>query len=130
KRVPLLAFGDHNKKKKEEVEPRKNGESKLYTAEKAKDELKDKITKEQVEAIDKAAGTLRAALSGKEPDRIKSASDDLSRILQKIGAEIYQKVAQKPGEPAQQATSPGANQSKDDNVVDAEFREVKDEGSR
>ena len=59
------------------------------------------------------------------------ASDDLSRILQKIGAEIYQKVAQKPGEPAQQqATAPGANPTKDDNVVDAEFREVKDEGSR
>jgi hypothetical protein len=70
-------------------------------------------------------------LSGKESDKIKSASDDLSRILQKIGAEIYQKVtAQKPGEPAQQAAAPGANPSKDDNVVDAEFREVKDEGSR
>jgi len=44
---------------------------------------------------------------------------------------IYQKVtAQKPGEPARQASAPGANPSKDDNVVDAEFREVKDEGSR
>src|SRR5881409_2509327 len=123
-------FADQDKKRKEEVELRNTAESMLYTADKTKDELKDKITKEQVEAIDKAAGTLRAALSGKEADRIKSASDDLSRILQKIGAEIYQKVAQKPEEPAQQATSPGANQSKDDNVVDAEFREVKDEGSR
>ena len=123
-------FADQDKKRKEEVELRNTAESMLYTADKTKDELKDKITKEQVEAIDKAAGTLRAALSRKEADRIKSASDDHSRILQKIGAEIYQKVAQKPEEPAQQATSPGANQSKDDNVVDAEFREVKDEGSR
>jgi len=123
-------FADQDKKRKEEVELRNTAESMLYTADKTKDELKDKITKEQVEAIDKAAGTLRAALSGKEADRIKSASDDLSRILQKIGAEIYQKVAQKPGEPAQQAAAPGVNPSKDDNVVDAEFREVKDEGSR
>jgi molecular chaperone DnaK len=123
-------FADQDKKRKEEVELRNTAESMLYTADKTKDELKDKITKEQVETIDKAAGTLRAALSGKEADRIKSASDDLSRILQKVGAEIYQKVAQKQGEPAQQATAPGANQSKDDNVVDAEFREVKDEGSR
>jgi len=124
-------FADQDRKRKEEVELRNTAESMLYTADKTKDELKDKITKEQVEAIDKAAGTLRAALSGKEADRIKSASDDLSRILQKIGAEIYQKVAQKPGEPAQQqATAPGTNPTKDDNVVDAEFREVKDEGSR
>jgi molecular chaperone DnaK len=124
-------FADQDKKRKEEVELRNTAESMLYTADKTKDELKDKITKEQVETIDKAAGTLRAALSGKESEKIKSASDDLSRILQKIGAEIYQKVTtQKPGEPAQQEAAPGANPSKDDNVVDAEFREVKDEGSR
>jgi molecular chaperone DnaK len=124
-------FSDQDKKRKEEVELRNTAESMLYTADKTKDELKDKITKEQVETIDKAAGTLRAGLSGKESEKIKSASDDLSRILQKIGAEIYQKVtAQKPGEPAQQEAAPGANPSKDDNVVDAEFREVKDEGSR
>src|SRR3989449_5822086 len=123
-------FAEQDRKKKEEVELRNTAESMLYTADKTKDELKDKITKEQVEAIDKAAGVLRAALSGKESDKIKSASDDLSRILQKVGAEIYQKVAQKPEEPAQQAATPGANPSKDDNVVDAEFREVKDEGSR
>src|SRR5437660_782999 len=124
-------FADQDKKRKEEVELRNTAESMLYTADKTKDELKDKITKEQVETIDKAAGTLRAALSGKESEKIRSASDDLSRILQKIGAEIYQKVtAQKPGEPAQEAAAPEANPSKDDNVVDAEFREVKDEGSR
>jgi molecular chaperone DnaK len=74
---------------------------------------------------------LRGALSGKEAEKIKSASDELSRILQKIGSEIYQKVAaQKPAEPTQQTAAPGPNPAKDDNVVDAEFREVKDEGSR
>jgi hypothetical protein len=74
---------------------------------------------------------LRGALSGKEPEKIKSASDDLSRILQKIGAEIYQKVtAQKPGVTAPPGAAPEASPGKNDNVVDAEFREVKDEGSR
>src|SRR5947209_5619153 len=124
-------FADQDKKRKEEVELRNTAESMLYTADKTKDELKDKITKEQVETIDKAAGTLRAALSGKESEKIRSASDDLSRILQKIGAEIYQKVtAQKPGETAPPGAAPGASPGKNDNVVDAEFREVKDEGSR
>ncbi len=125
-------FAEQDLKRKEEVELRNNAESMLYTAEKTKEELKDKISSDQVQTIDKAAGTLRAAMSEKEADKIKSASDELSRVLQKIGAEIYQKVAQKPGEEkAQQASPPGAGSSGDaDNVVDAEYREVKDEGSR
>src|SRR6266704_204787 len=126
-------FAEQDRKRKEEVELQNTAESMLYTADKTKDELKDKITPDQVQTIDKAAGVLRAALAGKEPDKIKSASDELSRALQKIGAEIYEKVASKPGEEkAQQAPPPpGAQASGEgDKVVDAEYREVKDEGSR
>jgi molecular chaperone DnaK len=127
-------FAEQDRKQKEEVELRNNAESMLYTAEKTKEELKDKISSDQVQNIDKAAGTLRAALSGKEADKIKSASDELSKVLQKVGAEIYQKVAQKQGEEqatAQQAPPPGASAPGGaDKVVDAEYREVKDEGSR
>ncbi len=125
-------FAEQDRKRREDVELRNASESMLYAAEKAKEELKEKITKEQIETIDKASGALRAALSGKEADKIKQASDELSRVLQKIGQEIYQKVASQPqpsGEKAQEAKAgPGAPPG-DDNVVDAEFREVKDEGS-
>jgi len=126
-------FAEQDRKRKEEVELQNTAESMLYTADKTKEELKDRITPDQVQTIDKAAGVLRAALAGKEPDKIKSASDELSRALQKIGAEIYEKVASKPGdEKAQQAPPPpGAQASGEgDKVVDAEYREVKDEGSR
>jgi molecular chaperone DnaK len=125
-------FAEQDRKQKEEVEMRNSAESMLYTAEKTKEDLKDKISSDQVQTIDKAAGTLRAALSGKEADKIKSASDELSRVLQKVGAEIYQKVAQKPGEEqTQQAPPPSADPTGEgDKVVDAEYREVKDEGSR
>jgi molecular chaperone DnaK len=124
-------FAEQDRRQKEEVELRNSAESMLYTAEKTKEELKDKITSEQIQSIDKTAGTLRAALSGKESDKIKSASDELGRVLQKIGAEIYAKVAQKPGEEkAQQAPPPGTDPTgQGDKVVDAEYREVKDEGS-
>src|SRR5260370_3873822 len=88
-------FAEQDRKKKEEVELQNTAKSMLYTADKTKDELKDKITSEQVQTIDKAAGVLRAALAGKEPDKINSATDELSRALQKIGAEIYEKVASK-----------------------------------
>jgi len=126
-------FAEQDRKRKEEVELQNSAESMLYTAEKTKEELKDKITTDQVQTIDKAAGTLRAALSGKEADKIKSASDELSRVLQKIGAEIYQKVTA--GQPGQsegkaQETPPGTGQAGGDKVMDADFREIKDEGSR
>ena len=126
-------FAEQDRKRREEVELHNSAESMLYSAEKMKDELKEKITKEQIETIDKTAGALRAALAGKEAERIKQASDELSRVLQKIGAEIYQKVTVPPktGEEKAQEAKPEADpSSKEDNVVDAEFKEVKDEGSK
>ncbi len=128
-------FAEEDRKRKEEVELRNSAESMLYNAEKTKEELKDKISAEQGQAIDKAASSLRTALAGKENDRIKQASDELSKALQKVGAEIYQKVtAQKAAEEAKSketsAPPPGSSKPPDDNVMDAEFREVKDEGSK
>lgn len=124
-------FAEQDRKRREEVDLRNTAESMLYSAEKMKDELKEKITKEQIETIDKTAGALRAALAGKEADKIKQASDELSKVLQKIGAEIYQKVTVPPktGEEKAQEAETEANPSSGDKVVDAEFKEVKDEGS-
>ncbi len=125
-------FAEQDRKRREEVDLRNTAESMLYSAEKMKDELKEKITKEQIETIDRTAGALRAALAGKEAERIKQASDELSKVLQKIGAEIYQKVTAQPKagpEKAAEAKAESDPSAKDDNVVDAEFKEVKDEGS-
>src|SRR2546426_1182795 len=132
-------YAEQDRKRREEVELRNNAESLLYTAEKTKEELKEKISQEQMKNIDDSAGVLRGALAGKESDKIKRAVDDLSRVLQKIGSEVYQKVAgatggrqEGPEEPVPQADSdagqgPGDSQ---DRVVDAEYREVKGEGSK
>src|SRR5215472_12543304 len=133
-------FAEADKNRKEEVELRNNAESMLYSSEKTKEELKDKITPDQASSIDKAAAALRTALAGKENDKIKTASDELTKALQKVGQEIYEKVAQQ--QAAQGAAGktapppPGAPGPADasgpagDNVVDAEYREVKDEGSK
>src|SRR3989441_5443612 len=132
-------FAELDKKKREEVELHNNAESMLYTAEKTKDELRGKIGQEQMKNIDDSAGVLRGALAGKESDKIKRAVDDLSRVLQKVGSEVYQKVAgasggrqEGPEEPVPQADSDAGQGSGDsqDRVVDAEYREVKGEGSK
>ncbi len=125
-------FAEQDKKKQEEVELHNSAESMLYTAEKTKDELRDKIGPEQVQVIDKAAGSLRAALAGKESGKIKAASDELSKTLQKVGAEIYQKVAaqQAAQGKAQEAQGSKGPTPEAENVVDADFKEVKSEGSK
>ncbi len=134
-------FAEQDRKRREEVELRNTAESLLYTVEKTKEDLKDKITSEQMKSIDDSAGALRAALAGKEADKIKRASDDLSRVLQKIGAEVYQKVqaaqqAQQgasvppPGQAGPSPGGPSGAAGDGDNVVDAEYREVKGEGSK
>src|SRR5215831_85466 len=135
-------FAEQDRKRREEVELRNTAESLLYTVEKTKEELKDKITAEQTKSIDESAGALRAALAGKESDKFKRVSDDLSRVLQKVGAEVYQKVtaAQQAQQgagvppPGQAGPSPGgpagAAGDEADRVVDAEYREVKGEGSK
>ncbi len=129
-------FAEQDKKRKEEVELRNSAESMLYSAEKTKEELKDKISPDQASGIDKAAAALRTALAGKENDKIKQASDELTKALQKVGQEIYEKVAQqKAAEGGKTAATPppgtpGPSGPTGDNVVDAEYREVKDEGSK
>src|SRR5213594_696662 len=127
-------FAEQDRKKKEEVELRNSAESMLYSAEKTKEDLKDKISSDQASGIDKAAATLRTALAGKENEKIKQASDELTKALQKVGQEIYEKVAQQKAAEAGKTTpppgTPGASGPTNDNVVDAEYREVKDEVSK
>src|SRR5437867_1466632 len=112
-------FAEQDRKRKEEVELRNSAETMLYTADNTKEDLKDKISQEQAQTIDKSASTLRTALAGKDTDKIKQANDDLSKALQKIGAEIYQKVTtQQAGQKAREAEAPKPDPvAKYDNVM-------------
>src|SRR6059036_983075 len=132
------SHAEEDRARREEAETRNSAESMLYSSEKTKEDLKDKISADQASGIDKATATLRTALAGKENDKIKQASDELTKALQKVGQEIYEKAAQqKAAEGAQGKTTatpppgaPGASGPAGDNVMDAEYREVKDEGSK
>jgi len=125
-------FAEQDKKRREEAELRNNADSLVYTAEKTKSDLKDKLTKEQVEQIDKAGSELRSALSGKDIEKIKKSSEDLAKVLQEVGTAVYQQAAkqQQPtkgegeGPPTEKAE--GAEGAKE-KVMDAEYKEVGEE---
>jgi molecular chaperone DnaK len=127
-------FAEADKKKVEEAEARNSADAMLYTAEKTKNDLKDKISQDQVAAIDNAASDLRTAMAGKDVAAVKTASDALSKVLQEIGTSVYQKATEAQAK-QQQASQAGpqqegpqeetAQQGQGEKVVDADYKVVK-----
>jgi len=114
-------FAEQDKKRKEEAEIRNNADSLIYTAEKTKKDLADKLGKEQVERIDKAVAELREILSGKDITKIKAKNEELAKVLQEVGTVVYQQAAAKR---AEQEKPEKAGESKE-KVVDVDYEEEK-----
>ncbi len=119
------SFSDQDKKKREEAELRNEADSTLYTAERTKRDLEGKVDKANLDRIDAAAQDLRKAVGGQDVSQIREKNEALKKVLQEVGASVYQQQAQK-----QQAQAPpggagaGAGGS---NVSDANYKVV-DEG--
>ncbi len=115
-------FAEEDDKRRKEIEVLNQADSLLYTAEKTKTDLADKIGKEQIEKIDKAEAELRETLSSKDVDKIKAKSEALTKVLQEVGTAVYQQAAAA-AKQAEQAKTEQAKESKE-KVVDAEYEEV------
>jgi molecular chaperone DnaK len=123
-----------DKKRREKVEIRNTGDALVHTTEKTLQELKDKFSKEDKEAIEVALKELREALTGDDTQKIKEKTEGLSQALQKASATIYQQAAQQAAQ--QQATeSSGEQQNEerwsghpqaDDKTIDADYKVKKD----
>ena len=120
-------FAEQDRLRREEAEIRNLADSLIYTAEKTKADLKDKLTNEQVEKINRSINELREALSGKDAQKIKTKNEELSKVLQEIGAGVYrqaaQQQAQREGPQPEQSSKTGEDKGK---VVDAEYEVVDD----
>ena len=120
------AHAAEDKKQKEGVEIRNNADSMVYQAEKLIKEMGDKADKAQVEKAKAAIEKVKEALKGTDTDAIKAATEELQAPLHEISAAAYQHA-----QAAQQAQAQGAgpqqaaSDKKDDDVVDAEFTDVK-----
>ena len=119
-------FAEEDKKRKEEAEVRNNADSLIYTTEKTKKDLAEKLTKDQMERLDGATDELRKAIAGKDVELIKTKSEVLSKVLQEVGTAVYQQVAQERAKTEQTTSGQPAQGESGKKVVDAEY-EVKDE---
>ena len=117
-------------KRQEEIEIRNNADSLIYTSEKTLDELKDKVSEDEKTKVEGLVAELRELIAGDDIDAIKAKSDELSNVVQEIGAKIYQQAqAEAQAQQAQQeagGADPNAGaKDKDDDTIDADY-EVKD----
>ena len=116
-------------KRQEEIEIRNNADSLIYTSEKTLDELKDQVSEDEKTKVEGLVAELRELIAGDDVDAIKEKSDELSNVIQEIGAKIYQQAqAEAQAQQAQQAQGQDPNagaKDNDDDTIDADY-EVKD----
>jgi molecular chaperone DnaK len=123
-------FAEQDKKKREEADIRNNADNLIYTSEKTKKDLGEKLTQDQKNKIDAAVSALKDALAGTDADKIKAKSDELTKVLQEVGTVIYQQAAaeqaKQQGEPTPGASGPEPEPGPSgDKVVDSEDYKVK-----
>ncbi len=115
-------FAEEDKKRREEIEVRNNADSLLYTAEKTKKDLGEKLNKDQIQKIDDAEAKLRKTIADGDVEKIKAESEAFSKVLQEVGTVIYQQAAAQAA-----AQKPEEKTENGKKVVDAEYEDVKDE---
>jgi molecular chaperone DnaK len=120
-----------DKKRRELVEARNQGEALIHATEKSVKEYGDKVSAGDKQAIETAIDALRQALGGEDTEVIKARTTDLMQASMKLGEAMYQasQAANQGGEPGQGGPG-GTGGPKKDDVVDAEFQEVDDQDKK
>ena len=114
------AHAEEDKKRRELVEARNQGESLIHSTEKSVKEHEAKLAAPDKEAVEKAIVDLKDALSGEDVETITAKTNDLMQAAMKIGETIY-KAEQ---EAAAKADAEKDGAGKKDDVIDAEFKDV------
>jgi len=112
---------NEDKKKKESIEAKNNAEALIYASEKALRDGGDKIKEDDKKTINEKIENLKKVKESDNIEDIKKASDDLSREIQKIGAQMYSQ-SQDSAAAGDSSSKPSGDDKKDEGK-DAEFKE-------
>ena len=124
------AHAEEDKKKQKVIEARNHADTLIYTTEKSLRDLGDNIDSALKAEIENKIENLKKVMEGDDEEAIRRASDELAQASHKLAEKLYaQKTegAQQqagPGDATQAGTQTGS-QSGDDDVVDADYTEVK-----
>ena len=113
------------------VEARNNAESLIHSVEKSLKEHGDKVDAATRGAIESARDALRTALEGEDVEAVKTGHQALMEASMKLGEAIYKAEAEAAQAQAPQGDGAGDGASaKDDDVVDADFEEVREDDKK
>ena len=112
---------DEDKKKRESVDARNQADTLIHSTEKNLKEHGAKVSEADKKAIEDASSALKEAIKGADLEDIKKKTETLVQASMKLGEAIYKSQEKKPD------SSNEGEGKKDDNVVDADFEEVKEE---
>lgn len=117
---------EEDKKRKDLVEAKNNGDQLIYSVDKTLKELGDKVDAAETDKANTAKEELKKALESDDLEQIKAASEKLTEIVQQLSMKLYEQASQAAG--AEGAAESAGGQTRD-NVVDADY-EVVDEDKK
>ncbi|MCM3784502.1 molecular chaperone DnaK [Neobacillus mesonae] len=120
---------EEDKKRKELVEVRNAADQLIYTVDKTIKDLGEKADAGEVEKANAAKEKLQKTLESDNVEDIKSATEELTEIVQQLSVKLYEQAAQEAQAQGGDAADAGANAGARDNVVDADY-EVVDEDKK
>src|SRR5690348_13853766 len=122
------AHAEDDKKRRELVEIKNQGEALVHSTERMLKDYGDKVPAGDKSLVETAVAELKTALQGEDKDTIKAKTDALAQASMKLGEAMYQASQSQAagGGGGPQAASGGS----DDKVVDVDFEEVKDDDSK
>ena len=121
-------YAAEDKKHREEVDIRNNADQMVYQSEKTVADLGDKLSEDEKASITKAADAVREALKGEDTEAIKSAQEALQKEIFAVSEKVYKAAQEQAG--AQPGGAPGQEPKPDENVYDADYKEVDENGEK
>ncbi|MCK8603125.1 molecular chaperone DnaK [Desulfoferrobacter suflitae] len=121
---------EEDRKKRDLVEARNQADSLIYSTERTMRDMGDKLDAKTRQDIEAQIEKVRKAMEGEDQQLIKQEMDQLMQISHKVAEEAYKRAAEQSGAGAAEGAAgqagSGTQGSADDDVVDADFEEVKE----
>jgi molecular chaperone DnaK len=124
------ANAETDKQRREMVEAKNQAESLIHSTEKSLKEYGDKVGQADKEAVENSITALKDALAKDDVEMVKANTNDLMQASMKIGEAMYKAQADesaKADAEKDMAKEAGSSKGAKDDVIDADFKEVKDD---
>ena len=116
-----------DKKKRETVDVRNQADSLIFSTEKSLKEHGDKISAEEKKSIESAVSDLRNSLKGTDTEEVKKKTQTLIQVSMKLGEAVYKNQQKTQAKKAGTGKEDKSKTDNKENVVDADFEDVKDD---